>query len=211
MEPWDHEKQTSKYYRRQFGFYNAQRGGHSKPILTRRIYETIADKPALSKRKGDIVKMESGYYENLSGDWRDWFLAKSEKKKHWRRNKGVSLHAMDQYAVVANRYKCIKYKHATYSDYGSTIMFLTGNKPCHIRKYYIAYPFKVLSKFPHIRKNGSIYVRMKKPFRVVDKTWFIFDFNLSDYINNLLEKYEDCELTRDMFLSKIKEVWEYNI
>ena len=46
----------------------------------------------------------------------------------------------------------------------------------------------------------------------VDKgVWFLFDFNLTEFIMGLVDNYGDGENSRDMFLKKIKEVWENNI
>jgi hypothetical protein len=90
-------------------------------------------------------------------------------------------------------------------------MFVTGSKPCKIRKYFTRKPYENVSYFPHIRKDGSIYVKMKKPFRVIDKTWFLFDFNLSEFITNLLKNHGDTEESRDMFLKKIKQLLEKTI
>ena len=96
-------------------------------------------------------------------------------------------------------------------DYGVIIMMATGPKACRSRKYYVHRPYRMISAFPHLHpKTGTINVRMKKPFRVDKGVWFLFDFNLTEFIMGLLDNYGDGENSRDMFLKKIKEVWENN-
>lgn len=207
MEAWEHE-QFNSYYESSSG-RGWQRYHNVSSHRTR--YETVEDSERLASRKGDIIKFGSGYYERGFGDWRDWFLNREQKKLFWQRIENIPKYAIYQFAVVANRYKWIKYKCVTWQDYGVILMFVTGNKPCRIRKYYVGRPYERVSYFPHIRKDGSIYVKMKKPFRVIDKTWFLFDFNLSEFIINLLKNYGDTEECRDMFLKKIKQLLENNI
>ncbi len=205
MEPWEHEQFNSYYDNRRMCWGML----HSSSHRTR--YETVEDSERLATRKGDIIKFGSGYYERGFGDWRDWFLTREQKKQSWQRRQDIPKYAIQQFAVVANRYRWIKYKSCyIYQDYGVILMFVTGNNPCQVRKYYTGRPYKRVSYFPHIRKNG-IYVKMKKPFKVVDKTWFLFDFNLSEFITDILKKYGDTEECRDMFLKKIKQLWEKNI
>jgi len=208
MEPWEHE-QFDSYY--ESCITHRSNYGHRKMSSHRTRYETVEDSKRLTTRKGDIIKFGSGYYEINFKDWRDWFPKKEQKILFWPRNKSIPKYAMNQFAVVANRYRWIKYKnYMTYQDYGVILMFITGSKPCRIRKYYMARPYKYVSYFPHIRKDG-IYVKLKEPFKVIDKTWFLFDFNLSEFITNILKDYGDTEECRDMFLKKIKQLLENNI
>jgi hypothetical protein len=204
MEPWEHEQFNS--------YYENKRVAHGRWCISshRTRYETMEDSKRLAMRKGDIIKFDSGYYERSFGDWKDWFLTREQKKLFWNRNKNIPKYAMNQFAVVANRYKWIKYKYVTFQDYGAIVMFVTGNSPCRIRKYYTERPYERVSYFPHIQKDG-IYVKMKKPFKVIDKTWFLFDFNLSEFISDLLKNYGDKEESRDMFLKKIKQLLEKTI
>lgn len=206
MEPWEHE-QFDSYYENMTMIRGRWHGSSHR---TR--YETVEDSERLHTRKGDIIKFGSGYYERGFGDWRDWFLTREQKKLFWQRRKDTAKYAINQFAIVANRYKWIKYKTTTWHDYGAILMFVTGDKPCKTRKYYVGSgPYNRISYFPHIRKDGSIYVKMKKPFRVIDKTWFLFNFNLSEFIINLLKNYGDTEECRDIFLDKIKQLLENNI
>jgi len=208
MEPWEHEAFDDHYYGSKMWGGRVHNSNHP----TR--YETVQDSKRLGSRKGDIIRFGSGFYERPFGDWRDWFLASREDKKiFWQRKESVPIYAINQYAIIANRYRWIKYKdYKTFMDYGAIIMMTTGPKACRSRKYYTVRPYRMISAFPHKKlRTGNINVRMKKPFRVVDNVWFIFDFNLSEFIEKLLQKYGDDETSRDMFLKKIKEVWENNI
>ncbi len=211
MEPWEHEQFNSyNIYKSRWSSRNGIKNPNGcKGYKTR--YETVKDSERLHTRKGDIIRFGSGYHEQKFGDWRDWFPnSKDDKKKFWRRNPYIAKYADHQYAVIVNRYRWIKYKHQTFIDYGKIIMFLTGSKPCKIRRYYVDKPYKEISAFPHLHRDGNIYVKMKKPFTVVNKTWFLFDFNLSEFITKLLSNYGDSEESRDMFLKKIKQILETN-
>jgi hypothetical protein len=206
MEPWQHEAYDSTY--NGFNYY----GGKQYRHICNRRYETVKDSPRLASRKGDIIKFGSGYYKTSLGDWRDWFPQKTDKKKFWRREKSIPNYAMNQYAFIANRYRWIKYKYKNFIDYGAIVMMATGPKPCCARKYYTVRPYRMVSAWPHKKlRSGDINVRMKKPFRIVDNVWFLFDFNLSDFIQNLLQRYGDTERSRDLFLQQIKEVWGTSI
>jgi len=209
MEPWEHEQFNSyNIYKSRWSLRNGIRNPNGcREYKTR--YETVKDSERLDIRKGDIVKFGSGYFEQDFGDWRDWFPpSKVDKKKFWNRDPNIAKYADYQYAIIVNRYRWIKYKRQIYIDYGKILMFLTGSKLCKIRKYYVAKPYKKISAFPHIHRDGNIYVKMKKPFKVIDKTWFLFDFNLSEFITKLLSKYRDSEESRDIFLKKIKQLLE---
>ena len=203
MEPWEHEAFNGK----------TKRNGRWRNSHHSTRYETVQDSNRLASRKGDIIKFGSGYWEIPFGDWRDWFLkSRKEKLKLMTRNRNIPDYAMNQYAMIANRYRWIKYKYKTYTDYGAIVMMVTGNKPCHPRKFYMNRPYRMISAFPHKKlRSGNIHVRMKKPFRVVDNMWFLFDFNLSEFIETITQIHGDCEISRDMFLMKIKEVWGTNL
>ncbi len=201
MESWEHE-QFNSYYEP----YRFRGSSH------RTRYETVPDSKRLGARKGDIIKFGSGFYERPFGDWKDWFLtSRADRKIFWNRRKSIPLYSIHQFAVVANHYRWIKYKSKTFMDYGAIIMMVTGKKPCHFRKYYIDKPYRKISAFPHIHKDRNIYVKMKKPFKVIDKTWFLFDFNLSEFITKLLSVGGESEESRDMFLKKVKQILEANI
>lgn len=205
MEPWQHEAFNDHYYGQSYRngkFYDSDHP-------TR--YETVKDSARLASRKGDIIKFGSGYYKSPLGDWRDWFPKKVDMKKFWIRKKSIPNYAMNQYAFIANRYRWIKYKYQNFADYGAIVMMATGPKPCRARKYYNHRPYRMISAFPHKKlTNGNINVRMKKPFRIVDNVWFLFNFNLSELIENLLQRYGDTEKSRNLFLEQIKMTWEDN-
>jgi hypothetical protein len=194
MEPWEHESFDSRnYYTTRFSSrYGILHPNGCKEYKTR--YETVSDSEKLVTRKGDIVKFGSGYHKQLHfGDWKDWFLtSKNDKKKFWSRDPRIPKYADHQYALIVNRYRWIKFKYKsdTFIDYGKILMFITGDKLCKIRRYYATAPYKTLYSFPHVHRDGNIYVKMKKPFKVIDKTWFLFDFNLSEFITKLLSKIQ---------------------
>lgn len=201
MEIWENRREETIYNARSF-----RRGSYA----CKRVYETI-DNKRLTRRKGDILKFDSGYYEWNFDDWRDWFLTRAKKKEHWYRDPKIPEYAMSEYALVANRYKVTKTKgRVEFRDYGTAMILLSGPKKTMIRRYFAVAPFTVKSKFPHINKRGFAYVRMKKPFRVINKEWFLYDFNLSEFIFDLLSKYGVCEQSRNMFIQKTQGLMEEN-
>jgi len=111
-------------------------------------------------RKGDIVKFGSGYYEVLN-DWKSWFIKDQEdKKKFWQRDIRIPYYAQNNYAIVVNRYRWLKYKYRKFMDYGAVIMMITGNNIGHIRKYYShSRPFLVKAAYPYYEK-----IVLTKPF-----------------------------------------------
>lgn len=207
MQPWHHETFNDHYYGARM--MNGRQYDSDHPTR----YETVPDSKRLMSRKGDILKFGSGFYERPFGDWKDWFLTSREDRKiFWQRKTSVPLYAVHQYAFIANRYRWIKYKgYKNYMDYGAIVMMATGPKPCRARKYYTTRPYQMISAFPHKKiRTGNINVRMKKPFSVRSNVWFLFDFNLSEFIEKLLQNHGDCEKSRDMFLEQIKLTWEDN-
>lgn len=203
MEPWKHQIYSEQYHGKSWRSRKRQ--------IINRTYETMLDNKRLKYRKGDIIKFESGYYEYDCGDWRDWFLTQKDRVKSFRRNSAIPKYAMSEYGVVVNRYKVTKMKNPTFTDYGTIVMMLTGSHPGRLRKFYMSSPYKIISKFPHIKPRGGINVIMKKPFHITDKMWYMFNFNLSSFISNLIIKNGVNELSRNMFLRQIKEVQENNI
>jgi len=200
MEVWDYQKHSDYYH-----------GMGYRHSIFQRTFEAVLDSKKLSSRKGDIIKFNSGYHKNNFYDWREWFVNQEDKKKFYRRNKKIPFYAMNEYGIVINRYRVVKYKYRTFADYGVIIMMLTGSKPGHIRKYYTTYPYKIISKFPHIKQGGGIHVKMKKPFHITNKIWSIYNFNLSKFITELIKNYGNNEFSRNMFLKQIKELLENNI
>ena len=72
-------------------------------------YQMVKDSPRLRLRKGDVVQV-SQYCP--------------------------SEYARGQFGVVIDRYRWVKFKFQTYTDYGTTIMFLTGKKKGKMKKFY---------------------------------------------------------------------------
>lgn len=196
--------------------YDSVSSWNRKKIPVHRTYETIPDHPQLKRRKGDIFQFSCGYFKHNFNDWKDWFLTEEEKIKYWKRDRRIPNYAINEFGIIVNRYKCAKVKKYvigssttyTYTDYGSMFMLITGSRMTHIRKYYGVHPMTLTSKFPHIQKDGNIYVNIKKPFSVINKEWFLYKFNLSKFIKNILKKYGDCEKSRDIFIMKLNEIME---
>lgn len=189
IKPWEHESYSDTYY----GYSYGQRvpGGY------KRTYQTVKDSSKLFLRKGDIVKFGSGYYEHSLRGWPEWFVTeRKDKKKFWKRNT-VPSYAQNQYAIVVNRYRWIKYKYETYTDYGVIVMMITGPQIGRIRKFYTNRPFQRKSVYPHKK------IKLKKPFITITDKLFLRDFDITSFLNRLKEKYEDTEETRNLFLEKI--------
>ena len=161
--------------------------------------ETVEDSPILAKRKGDIIKFPNG---SLPGDYRDWFLMKKDIVKHLVPPYGIPKYAMNQYAIIVNRYRVTKIKYRIFRDYGVTIMMLTGEKIGRIRKYYARFPFKVISKYPHKKKKG-FFAQLKKPFKLNDRNLFLGKYNLSDSLSEIYSVYGENEKGRNLFLSRL--------
>lgn len=72
-------------------------------------YQKVKDSSRLRLRKGDVVQVSQSC---------------------------PSEYARGQFGVVIDRYRWVKFKHEIYTDYGATIMFLTGKKKGKMKRFY---------------------------------------------------------------------------
>ena len=71
-------------------------------------------------------------------DWKDWFLkSRKDKMKFWRKIIKIPKYTRNQYAILMCRYRITRRKYRTFKDYGSHMMFISGSKPGHLRRYYL--------------------------------------------------------------------------
>jgi len=70
--------------------------------------QIVKDNPRLRLRCGDVVQIS---------------------------NSCVSKYARGQFGVIVERYRWVKFKYQIYTDYGATIMFLTGKKKGKLKKF----------------------------------------------------------------------------
>jgi hypothetical protein len=73
-------------------------------------YQEVKDNPRLLVRKGDIVRIPD--------------------------TDNYPKYARGEYAVVLSRYRYIKHKYIKYIDYGAVVMFITGERKGHSRRFY---------------------------------------------------------------------------
>ena len=111
------------------------------------IKEYLDDNPFMHWRKGDIVKFSDGFFRRDFSDWRGWFVQKKDQKKFWPRNPVVSRWARNQIGIIIGRYRKIKFKYSTFTDYGAVVMLLTGPRIGHTRHYWTSKPFHIISPF----------------------------------------------------------------
>jgi len=125
---------------------------HDSVTETNRQFQHISDNESLKYRKGDIVKILSGLYQDCS--WKGWFLTPTDYqdflKTFKNRDKKIPLYAANQYSMVVGRYRIVKRKYCgIFYDYGTLLMTLTGTKIGRIKKYFSRYPFYLVSNYPH--------------------------------------------------------------
>lgn len=123
-------------------------------------FETLQNYNRSFWKPGDVVKFGDGLNWRGRNMWETWFLTGKEREDFIRRNrlknKGIPVYARYQYAIILARYKWIKHKYINFSDYGSFVMMLTGEKAGHIRKYYVASPYEVIGKYPYTITNYNM-------------------------------------------------------
>ena len=148
LTPWLKSSETGSYVPRPSYSRTIYRSP-STDHTVRYIKEYLDDSSAMALRKGDIVQFNSGFIEDLNG-WPSWFLTeRKDKEKYWPVDKRVPTYARRQYAVVAGRYRKVKFKYNTFADYGVVIMMLTGTNIGHMRHYYgCGNPFELKNSFP---------------------------------------------------------------
>jgi len=146
-EPWNY----TTYKTRHFAYGLRRRTGRTCDYPVK--FETLKNYSRSSWKLGDIVKFSNGYYGD-SIDWQLWFYKQKELEKYLEENfypnRAVPVYARNQIAILLARYKLIKDKgYRTFTDYGSIIMMLTGDKVGHIRRYYTSMPFDCIDTYPY--------------------------------------------------------------
>jgi len=153
---------------------------------TRYVKEYLDDNPTMHYRKGDIVKFTDGFYHRQFSDWRGWFVAKKDQKKFWPRNPDVARWARNQLGVVIGRYRKIKMKYSTFTDYGAVVMLLTGPRIGHTRHYWSAKPFNIISPFEIPLKSKVLRKKM-----------------MPEILDVLDAPYEDTNEGRNLLVSRL--------
>jgi len=139
--PWVKQSFSGTY------FACSHRSTYRDGRRTRYIKEYLDDNPHMHWRKGDIVKFSDGFHHRQFSDWRGWFVTKKDQKGFWPRNPVVSRWARNQIGIIVGRYRKIKFKYTTFTDYGIVVMLLTGPRIGHIRHYWTSHPFHIISPF----------------------------------------------------------------
>ena len=182
--PWVKSSESGSYIAR--ARFSRHYPGSIRAMEVRYIKEYLDDNPTMMLRKGDIIQFNSGFFKRLHG-WPSWFLQEEEKKQYWRKDKRTPVYARDQYAVVAGRYRKIKFKYHHFTDYGVVIMMLTGTKAGHIRNYYgCGNPFSLKSLYP----QTLYYKKLIKSFSQ----------NIIDIFHM---RYTDTNEDRNLLLSRL--------
>lgn len=179
--PWIPQQETDYYYGRQS--YSRLVYKDYEGTCIKKIREYLPDNPAMTWRKGDIIKFNCGYHTfyPLPG-WQGWFLKKRDRKRFYPRDKRVPVYAMSNYAVICGRYRIVRFKYRTFADYGCVVMMLSGPHVGHIRHYWVSYPFHVKICFPRQIK----YKYLKKALHPDIIDIFNMEYDSSDNSRNLL-------------------------
>ena len=116
----------------------------SNVVISYRTYNAsfkrIDNSPNIKQNKvGDIIKFNKPIWD----------------RGKRRVNKKVPSYARGEFGIIIGIYKWIK-QEGLYNDYGRIIQMLTGTKIGHIRRYYVTYPWQVITP-----KNKN-YVKFKK-------------------------------------------------
>jgi hypothetical protein len=165
------------------------------------VFETIDDENTLWKC-GDIVKFYAAYYKDINMDeWKKWFLTLEDIEKEEKKctkiikisHSKIPLYAHKQYGIILKRYrKTKKAWTASFRDYGSEIMMISGNRVGHIKRVYAYTPFKIISTFPY----NNI---PKRPNNILSK------FNALELALNLNSKYGTCYNARKKFVEEFQK------
>ena len=145
MFPWEYSREVSKYQGRRHQYMSR---GYS-PITYTIVKEYLNDNPHMFWRKGDIVKFHNGLVPPRRKNWTDWFATKRDQKKFWKRIPEIAKYADEQLAIIIGRYRKIKLKYSTFTDYGLVTMMLTGPKAGKTRHYWTTKPFITKCRYPN--------------------------------------------------------------
>lgn len=146
MYPWEFSQTRSTYYGRTHGHYM---GRGERQYSYTLIKEYLNDNPHMFWRKGDIVKFADGLVPPHRENWTDWFATKKDQKRFWNRIPEIARYADNQLAIIIGRYRKVKLKWSTFTDYGVVTMMLTGPKAGKTRHYWSSKPFNIRCKFPN--------------------------------------------------------------
>lgn len=169
------------------------------------------DSPKMVLRKGDILKYPSAYKIPSNQLWKEWFIKKKDWPKHLPKKRWIPRFAHNQYAIVVNRYSIHRKKYRDFKDYGTTIMMITGPQILRIINIWNAYPFeKVVSKFPHKKRDNYRFGYIKLPFKKIEGEIFLDNYNISFLLEQCHKNYGEGEEARNLFLinlyEKLKEI-----
>lgn len=149
MFPWEYSMTKSTYN----GWTHGYHRGISPKNLTYTVYrEYLNDSPHQAWRKGDIVKFHNRLVPPHKQSWTDWFATKRDQKKFWNRIPEIAKYADNQLAMVVGRFRKIKLKWTTFTDYGIVTMMLTGPKAGKLRHYWSTKPFDIKCRYPNTIK-----------------------------------------------------------
>jgi hypothetical protein len=189
IQPWKIEPEHYQYEYRTFNNYRGRKLGMQGLAYCTR--EPVSDINTTHKR-GDIYKFGSGYNEFKFDDWKDWFLkSRKDKMKFWSKIPGIPKYARNQYAILMCRYKITREKYNTFTDYGSHIMFISGSKPGHLRRYFLGCPATQCGHFPYFHINKGVTKAFSK-------------LGILDLAKDLYQKYGDTEKARTLFVEKVQ-------
>lgn len=178
--PWVKQSFSGSYIA--YPHYHGNRDGRP----ARYVKEYLDDNPTMHYRKGDIVKFNDGFFHHKYSDWRGWFVTKKDQKKFWPRNPAVARWARNQIGIVIGRYRKIKMKYSTFTDYGAVVMLLTGPRVGHTRHYWSAKPFNIISPFELPLKSKVLRKNM-----------------IPEILDVLDAPYEDTNEGRNLLVSRL--------
>lgn len=190
IQPW---KLEPEHYQYEYSSYINRIGDRRMWLhgIALCVKETVSDHKTLYK-KGDILKIDSGFYERKFSDWKEWFLrCRKDKEKYWTKRPNIPNYARNQYAMLMSGYKVTKQKYSTFVDYGNHIMFISGSNPGKLKRYYANSPFKHISSFPYT----NIPSRAKK---------LLLNLEVIDLAKKLYQKYGNTEETRILFIEAVQ-------
>jgi len=184
--PWVKQSFSGSYIAHIYHPYPGGRNHNTNNSPTRFVKEYLDDNPAMAYRKGDIIKFNDGFFHREYYDWRGWFLTKKDQTKYYKRNPAVAKYTRNQIGIIIGRYRKIKFKYMTFTDYGVISMLLTGPKIGHIRHYWTAKPFKIISPFELPLKSKVVRKKM-----------------MPEILDMLDAPYEDTNEDRNLLVSRL--------
>jgi len=184
IRPWELEP---KHY--QYEYYRGRKMGRQGLVHCTR--EPVSDINTTHKR-GDIYKFGSGYNETKFTDWKEWFLkTRKDKMKYWSKIPNIPKYARNQYAILMCRYKITREKYKIFTDYGSHVMFISGSKPGHLRRYYSRCPATLCGQFPYFHINKGV-------------TKLFLKLGIINLAKDLYSKYGNTEEARSLFIETVQ-------